>query len=537
MDQTRILPLLIPVINATLRVFKIRKQFQRDLNYRLFSEAFENKLANDTASEKIIVTPFFSGGNNIFLMISAMIAKFLQPAGYKHIIFVCDKALPRCNNERIHKVRERDSNICKDCFGPYSVIAAKTKAEIHYVSSYLSREDSNYAEDVYRNLNSLHACLSYEYDGIPLGQLTKKSVLRFYYIGELTESEEHLKTYREFIRANILTLISWRNFVNSFSNKPDLILLYNGTLSFESVIRFFCKRNQMDYVTHETYVGTNSWIFKKNDEVMLLDWPEEWKRFEAQPFTPHMEKCARDFLNGLQYGKQMYAVLNESHRLDPRLKGVKYTVLFTNLNFDTAVLGRNPIFKSMLDWIEQVIRYWIQNNIEMILVVRVHPAELKLTSASSDFTGERIRNLVSGAANIIIYDADDQVNSYELIKNMDFGLIYSSTIGLEIAYHGKPLLVAGDAFYKNQSFVNFPLNTVEYFEILASFLAGEFLNIPEINRVLRYAYFIYFIRVKRLKGIDMNHSNHTNRFDFTTADELIELNHELLMEFKSEVIG
>ena len=64
MDQTRILPLLIPVINATLRVFKIRKQFQRDLNYRLFSEAFENKLANDTASEKIIVTPFFSGGKD-----------------------------------------------------------------------------------------------------------------------------------------------------------------------------------------------------------------------------------------------------------------------------------------------------------------------------------------------------------------------------------------------------------------------------------------------------------------------------------------
>ena len=60
------------------------------------------------------------------------------------------------------------------------------------------------------------------------------------------------------------------------NSNPELVILYNGTLAFESYIRGYCEQNEIDYITHETYVG-QILGFTKNDEVMKLTWTEQWK--------------------------------------------------------------------------------------------------------------------------------------------------------------------------------------------------------------------------------------------------------------------
>jgi hypothetical protein len=137
----------------------------------------------------------------------------------------------------------------------------------------------------------------------------------------------------------------------------------------------------------------------------------------------------------------------------------------------------------------------------------------------------------------MLYDAADKVDSYALIEHMRFGLIYSSTIGMEIAYAGKPVLIGGDAFFKKQPFVHFPKNENDYFEKLTAMLNSEVLETPDKSDVLRFVNFIYFDRVKRLNGLDMNHAQHVNTFDFSTADELVQKNLNLLHEFETEVLG
>jgi hypothetical protein len=119
---------------------------------------------------------------------------------------------------------------------------------------------------------------------------------------------------------------------------------------------------------------------------------------------------------------------------------------------------------------------------------------------------------------------------------MKFGLIYSSTIGLEIAYYGKNCLIGGDAFYKNQNFVIPSENRKDYFEKLQNLL----LKSPEIvdkkESILRFIHFIYFDRVNWLNGITMDHKNHLNVFNFESIEDLEQKNEETLIKFEKEIL-
>ena len=42
LDKTRIFPIVVPIINLSLKTLKVNKRFQKDLNYRLIAKASKN---------------------------------------------------------------------------------------------------------------------------------------------------------------------------------------------------------------------------------------------------------------------------------------------------------------------------------------------------------------------------------------------------------------------------------------------------------------------------------------------------------------
>ena len=540
LDKIRVFRFIVPVINVVIRKLNIKKQFQRDLNYRLIGRAFnKNKFPVKNNAKKVILFPFFSGGNNIFFLINLAIGYRLTKKGHRSIYLVCDNAIPICSNERVHKTRHTDRYLCYNCSKPYHWLKKITQAEIIYISDYLDKKELDKASIEIENLKDLKSLLKFQYDDIEIGKLVEKSVMRYFLIGKIEENNQTILVYQKFIKSIISLHISLKTLTKT---KPELvpekIILYNGTLSLEGYYRLWAQKKNIEYVTQETYIGQDSWIYKKNDEVMKLRWNKEWDEFKEIDLSTHQQEKAISYLEGLSQGKEMYDRLNYDYELDNDIKNKDFVVLFTNLNFDTAVLGRNPIFNSMKEWIDQTINYWIDNKPRQLLVIRVHPAEAKLLKPTNDFIGiylkeinDKIKN-----ANIKIYEAHDKVSSYELIKFMKAGLVYSSTIGIEIAYNNKPCLIAGDAFYKDQDFVYSSVNQINYFRLLKSLLSNE--NEKSINRtdLLQFVYFIYFNRVKRLKGINIDHSNHINSFSFDSIEELIHLNNDVFTEFENEIL-
>ncbi len=534
LDNTRLLPIFIPVINWSMGKMKIKRQFQKDLNYRLIGKAAKNALqSNRNQKEKVIIIPFLTTGNSIFLLINILLAYRFQKKGYRSIFIICDKFLPICTNERLYKTRKEDAHICNNCYGPYPYLSKMIGAEFIKLSEYFKQQSVIEIEQILDKLNSIKECKSFVYKDLPLGVYAENSVLRFFLTGELQETIEHVNVYKKFLKTLIYFSSSFEEIIKTKELKPELMLFYNGTLSIETYMREFCHNHNIDYVTHETYVGSNSWVYKKNGEVMKLNWDEY---FDASKILSlKEEKQAREFIEGLRFGKLMYEKLNNTVPLDNRLIENDFVVLFTNLNFDTTVIGRNPVFDSMQNWIDEVIEYWIAQDIKTKLIIRIHPAELKLVTASEDFVAPKIKNIIKGKENIILFEATDEVDSYTLIENMKFGLIYSSTIGLEIAYYGKNCLIGGDAFYKNQNFVIPSENKNDYFEKLKNLLFMPLVAIENKNDILRFIHFIYFERVNWLNGITMDHKNHLNVFNFRSIEELEHTNEETLNKFEKEI--
>jgi len=291
-------------------------------------------------------------------------------------------------------------------------------------------------------------------------------------------------------------------------------------------------------MTYETYIGNNSLIYKKNGPVMDLNWSEEYRSY-FKNFTPDdsIKLKVDGFFNDLQKGVGMYAVLNKEHRKD-KLAGIeRYACLFTNLNYDTAVIDKHFLFENMEEWIISVINFWKTNNPDITLVIRVHPGELKLVTASREFLGDRIRKACNNNEKILVFDADEQVNSYELIKGMEYGLIYSSTIGLEIARAGKPCLVAGLPWFRDKSFVIYPNSADEYFKKAELLNAGTLKFVPDEDELVRTIYFVYFNRVKRLHGIKLYTPQEDPNTVIDNPAEMIRANITFFNEFRDELFS
>ena len=154
------------------------------------------------------------------------------------------------------------------------------------------------------------------------------------------------------------------------------------------------------------------------------------------------------------------------------LSATKPTALMcTNLAWDSAVLGRQRTFKSMIEWITETIR-WFAERPQFQLIVRVHPVEksVRTNEPVVATVGEQIPEL---PANVRMVDANEKVNTYGLMRLAHCGLAYTSTVGLEMATRGLPVVVSGKTHYAEHGFTFDEPNPAAYFRRLEELLTPE----------------------------------------------------------------
>ena len=98
--------------------------------------------------------------------------------------------------------------------------------------------------------------------------------------------------------------------------------------------------------------------------------------------------------------------------------------------------------------------------------------------------------------NIHIIGPREEINSYDLVDLASLGLVYTTTIGLEMALKGIPVIVAGQTHYRNRGFTYDPDSWVEYFKQLGLILAkpGSFhLTKEKIKKAWQYSYLFFYV--------------------------------------------
>ncbi|MGI6250570.1 MAG: hypothetical protein ACOYKD_04320 [Anaerolineaceae bacterium] len=284
--------------------------------------------------------------------------------------------------------------------------------------------------------------------------------------------------------------------------KPDVVIVPNGTILEMGVAYQIARLRGIRTVTFEFADQRERIWLAQDGEIMSHDTTALWQALGNQPLPEKAKQklvdlyAARknakswgEFARQWQINPQQGAEeVKKSLSLDER----PVALLATNVLGDSLTLGREKISPTMADWIVRTIE-WFTSNPKVQLVVRIHPGEL-LTHGTS------MSEVIAAAfpilpENIHILQPGDKVNTYDLIEIADFGLVYTTTVGLEMAMDGIPVIVAGKTHYATRGFTFDPKDWPDYIKQLSQVAASPQnfrLSEQRIEQAWLYAYLFFF---------------------------------------------
>jgi hypothetical protein len=146
-------------------------------------------------------------------------------------------------------------------------------------------------------------------------------------------------------------------------------------------------------------------------------------------------------------------------------------LLATNVVGDSSTLRRKSLFLNQRDWLRQTIDFF-RARPEWNLVVRAHPDEAFLKSRVVIRMGEVARQLAGDAPNVLVIDGHEDVSSYALMPGLAGGLVWISSIGVDMVARGVPVIAAARPKYHELSLVQEPASIDAYFEAVTRLAYG-----------------------------------------------------------------
>jgi hypothetical protein len=360
-----------------------------------------------------------------------------------------------------------------------------------------------------------------EHDGLPLGQLISIPVRWFLMRSMLDDDPLAPLTTRRFLRSarRIAQGIEWA----LDAQKPDVVLLLNGLFLFESIASALCRRRGIDVVTYERGFLPDTLLFHRSQPENLYDVSGLWETVRSVPLTAEEDSELDSYLADRRVGRRTGDKYWVRARFDTPGKSTKgrRAVLFTNLTWDSAVLGQEGGFGSIHEWLTTVVEA-MAGRPDDELIVRIHPAEVKLAGKQTrEPIGAFIRDRYPVLPpNVHVIDATDTTSSYALMEASDIGLVLTSTTGLELALHGTPVIVAGDTHYRAKGFTVDVTSPQELVAALTQALDEPAALAPDTALARRYAYLFFFKAPVAAPGVE-EHIPGLARITVTDLAELL----------------
>jgi hypothetical protein len=286
------------------------------------------------------------------------------------------------------------------------------------------------------------------------------------------------------------------------ANRPDVVIVPNGTIQELGVVYRVARYLGIRTVTYEFGDQRQRIWLAQNGEVMRQETDSLWQARSGNPLNQEQLERMRSLFMARQRGAlwENFARLwqdtpaegGEKARADLGLDERPVVLLATNVLGDSLTLGRQVFSQSMAEWISRTVQYFAGRP-EIQFVIRVHPGEVLTHGLSMvDVVRQVMPRLPE---HIRLITPKDKVNTYDLVEVADLGLVYTTTVGLEMAMCGVPVIVSGQTHYRGRGFTHDPDSWVTYFKLL-----GQILSKPSAHRLSRsqvegaweYAYRFFF---------------------------------------------
>jgi hypothetical protein len=285
-------------------------------------------------------------------------------------------------------------------------------------------------------------------------------------------------------------------------NKFDAVIVPNGTIQEMGVAYRVARFLKLPVTTYEFGDQRQTIWLAQNSEIMRQDTDAMWNACSQIPLKEKELAEIRNLFKARQkadlYGnfarrwQKTPAVGSQKIRKTLGLDERPIVLLPTNVLGDSLTLGRNIFSKTMTEWISRTVQYFAGRD-DAQLIIRVHPGEVLTHGlAMADVVKDVLPVLPE---HIHLIEPQDTTNTYDLIEIADLGLVFTTTVGLEMAMTGVPVIVSGYTHYRNRGFTQDPESWVDYYKTLGKMLENpeSFKMTPEkVDIAWQYAYRFFF---------------------------------------------
>lgn len=408
--------------------------------------------------------------------------------GNEVFLLECDHILKNCQHNRSGL-----RFMCGHCYHSMHNVIKKLKldkkAKLLQLSKVITSDDLQEANNFKIDFDSVQELKDLRYKGAQLGYGAFSNYVSFSR-NVMPNITEDFKNYiRHLIKKEIIVF----NAIERLHNRLhfDQIVFHNGRFAQFKPFLEFAKINGIDYVATEV-INDNGKILKDlfyNDIPQSIHyWANNIKRNWEMADPVERESIARSFFDkrrkGIPAGDKVYIKGQHSGEMpDDWNNEVENITIFNSSEDEFYAVSSDYdsylLFPNQYEALKTLFEHY-KNDETKHFYLRIHPNLTNVPYKSHRaLYGLKYKN-------VTIIPPDSPISSYSLLDFSDKIIIFNSTIGVEAAYWGKPVISLSKFLYWELGFLYHP-DTIDDIWPLVD---NKILPVSYNDNVLKYAYWL-----------------------------------------------
>lgn len=412
-----------------------------------------------------------------------LVARALEARGARAFFARCGGGLPICDRNNVH---EAPPMPCRSCDRHVRTVLAAFGFDARPLVTQAVSGWPELDELTFEELEHI------EYRGIRLGAEIGIALRWFLCNSDLRREPLAAPTMRAFLRSARAVTDGMVREVERVG--PDVVVALNGTFLFEAVARRVAIDRGIRFVSYERAHMEDLVVADASDQACYYRIDRLWNAIRDEPLDVQESAILDQYLDDRVLGlRTPFQIWTNPEFRDLDRPAKRRVVVLPNVTWDSAVLGLETVFDNMADWLTTTIGSLLDAD-DVEVIVRVHPGETSLSKWSSREPAAAViaEHFGELPAHIRVIPPDDPTSTYPIIESSDVGVVYTSTIGLELATRGKPVLVGANPHYANKGFTHSTASKDEFVSALAAMIDDPERFRPDRELARRYAYHFFF---------------------------------------------
>ncbi|MGB3459353.1 MAG: hypothetical protein WBB08_08690 [Halobacteriota archaeon] len=434
------------------------------INPRNFKYPAINYTTND-----LVLFPLLYGGRANELVLQGLLSHALNLRGVRSKFILCNRKLPICLSKTIDNI---NVDSCHNCYYIGQKFASNWNIPINWIGDFIKERDITDANKLVSSLN-FDEYYNLNYKGVNIGKYAEAATKRFLLTGVIENKEFDKNIFSKYLVSAILHVELSERILNKI--KPTHLITNNITYLPGVFVEYFNKNGVK-------CIGCNFGILNGHLNLNHLDNERKslyqissktWKKYSAQILSDTQRKELEALLSLRVKGTGMYANCGKFAQIKNREQITELLnidtkknigILFTNLLWDASLVGVDVVFKDPFELVYETINWFAHKN-RKLLIIKVHPAE-EISGTHLSFLSYIHSKFPELPENVIILPPKSEISTYSLFDVVDYGIVYTSTAGLEMAIRGIPAITTAQTHYREKGFTFDATNKEEYFGLL-----------------------------------------------------------------------